>query len=124
MSNELVRELVEALEANHRWHQDYEEYGGYADSALANKNSTALAKARAYLASGGWLDMAKAPKDRRILVLSSGGTQYTAEWAQNPETGSELYRIANVGDAEGHQIFVNEPVAWQDLPENLQKEQQ
>ena len=29
----------------------------------------------------------------------------------------ELYRIANVGDAEGHQIFVNEPVAWQDLPE-------
>ena len=109
MSNELIRELVEALE--------------YSSDFLSRSASRfddvieTLAKARAYLETGGWLSMESAPKDRRILVLSSGDVQYTAEWAKNPVTGSELYRIANVGDAEGHQIFVNESVAWQDLPE-------
>ena len=49
----LIRELVGALEANHQWHQDYDDYDGYPDSALENENSAALAKARAYLASGG-----------------------------------------------------------------------
>lgn len=52
--NELIRELVEALEKNHQWHQDYDDYGGYPDSELENKNSAALAKARAYLETGGW----------------------------------------------------------------------
>lgn len=107
--NELIRELVEALEYEHSFLTGRESHYG--------ESVELLIRARAYLETGGWLSMESAPKDRRILVLSSGGIQYTAEWAQNPETGSELYRIANVGDAEGHQIFVNEPVAWQDLPE-------
>lgn len=38
--------LAEALEKNHQWHQDYDEYEGYPDSELFETNTQALAAFR------------------------------------------------------------------------------
>jgi hypothetical protein len=45
-ANETIKVLREAVEANHKWHQDYDEYNGYPDSELCNKNVSALAAGR------------------------------------------------------------------------------
>jgi len=37
-----VEFLRKAIEANHKWHQDYDEYGGYPDSDLCEQNTKAL----------------------------------------------------------------------------------
>lgn len=39
--------LVEAVEANHKWHQDYDDYGGYPGSELEAQNLAAIALAKA-----------------------------------------------------------------------------
>ena len=38
--------LVEALEANHKWHQDYDDHGGYPESDLCEQNEAALTAAQ------------------------------------------------------------------------------
>ncbi len=39
--------ILEALEANHLWHQDYDDHGGYMDSELEARNVQAIATVRA-----------------------------------------------------------------------------
>lgn len=38
--------LVEALEANHKWHQDYDDHGGYPESDLCEQNEAAITAAK------------------------------------------------------------------------------
>jgi hypothetical protein len=45
-----ARQALEALEANHQWHQDYDEHNGYPGSELAATNVAALTKARTAIA--------------------------------------------------------------------------
>jgi hypothetical protein len=40
-------ELLAALKENHQWHQDYDEYGGYPESALCTQNIAAIQRAEA-----------------------------------------------------------------------------
>lgn len=39
----LSKQYRETLEANHQWHKDYDEYGGYPESDLCEQNTKALA---------------------------------------------------------------------------------
>lgn len=41
-ANEALKLAAEALKQNHKWHQDYDEYGGYDESDLGETNMKAL----------------------------------------------------------------------------------
>jgi hypothetical protein len=41
-----VREIVATIERNHKWHQEGDDYGGYAESDLWEENMRAIAKAK------------------------------------------------------------------------------
>jgi hypothetical protein len=49
----LVEALVAAVQANHDWHQQYDDQGGYPDSALEEQNIAALSTARTQQAQKG-----------------------------------------------------------------------
>lgn len=52
-----IADLRDAVKANHKWHEDYDEYGGYPDSELCVRNCQALS-----LSGGnGYIDQAHAP---------------------------------------------------------------
>ena len=43
-------DLLAALKANHQWHLDYDDHGGYCESELCEQNLAAIAKATAAVA--------------------------------------------------------------------------
>lgn len=63
-----------------------------------------------------WHSISTAPKDRRILVISSMGTMHTAEWSKNPITDDEAWRIAVI-DEEGTCLLMYDATWWMELPE-------
>lgn len=63
-----------------------------------------------------WNPIFTAPKDRRILVISSMGTMHTAEWSKNPITDDEAWRIAVIDD-EGTCLIMHDATWWMELPE-------
>ena len=140
MSSELIRELVEALEKNHQWHQDYDEYDGYADSLLEKTNSTTLAKARAYLETGGWTKVEDGlpgpcvPKNvcierdgKRLVVRAAYAAPKTLEMNMECDGGEYDEETDTYWCEEGwyewndqeeiHWQITARVVAWQDLPE-------
>lgn len=46
ISKESVKPLVEAAVANHKWHEEYDDYGGYPESDLCELNCKAIAVAK------------------------------------------------------------------------------
>ena len=42
IGNAKVKKLKEVIRLNHKWHQDYDDYGGYPDSWLCNENINGL----------------------------------------------------------------------------------
>lgn len=44
--NELLKQAIAALEANHKWHQDYDDYDIYPGSELEQQTLDALAALR------------------------------------------------------------------------------
>ena len=45
-----MQAALEAMEANHQWHLDYDEFDGYQESVLAEQNCKAMNVLRAALA--------------------------------------------------------------------------
>lgn len=63
----------------------------------------------------GWCtNMAIAPRDLRILVLSDpSGEVYVAHWVQHPSTGDEAWLISESTDGSQH---LCKPRAWRHIP--------
>ncbi|MCA0404895.1 MAG: hypothetical protein LCH39_01920 [Proteobacteria bacterium] len=59
-------------------------------------------------------DMASAPHNTRILVLSDpGGEVYAAHWVQHPGTGDEAWLISESSDGSQHLCKAK---AWASIP--------
>jgi hypothetical protein len=60
----------------------------------------------------GWLPIATAPRDRRVLVYT-GAEVYAAHWVQSMDTGHEAWMVAD--KADGLQAVVT-ATHWQPAP--------
>lgn len=83
---EAAQAALEALEKNVRWRHDYDDYGGYAESDLAQENSAAVVALRAALAEPepqgepvAWVDDLSLPHPRCVTDLLYCSTR---EWDQ------------------------------------------
>jgi hypothetical protein len=61
-----------------------------------------------------WKKMSKAPKDKRILIKTDSGEIYAADFAINPETSAEAYKVADLPD--GSALVITDPQCWMPLP--------
>lgn len=69
---DLLAKVLETLEANHKWHQDYDECGGYPDSQLCLDNEDAIRNVRIVLARyEAQIVMARILKEKRDAVIQT-----------------------------------------------------
>ncbi len=60
-------------------------------------------------------DMAKAPRDRRILVQADpSGKVYAAKWVENVFTGHQAWLIAQLNEEDQ---LICQAKAWAEIPE-------
>lgn len=72
MSNKALEMALAAVEANHKWHQEYAEFGEYEDSNLCDQNVAAIRELKHALRDATWRQPPEATVTWLVVVSTIG----------------------------------------------------
>lgn len=107
-----MNQVLAALEANHKWHHDHDEYDGYDESELCAQNMQAIATLKALVMNGSTkrhlLRLADAMATAKAALDIPTGALYRSIAADQFAAARDAFLVAldapQYGDAQAHVV--------------------